>query len=101
MTRPVSRGVWRGLALALAAACFAGAAAAVVFGAAVLAIQPLVLGVLILVGVVFERWRYKTPEAGAPAGFVATPERFLDPETGRAVQVFIEPRTGERRYVDR
>ena len=28
----------------------------------------------------------------------ATPERFVDPETGRLVSVFFDSATGERRY---
>jgi hypothetical protein len=31
---------------------------------------------------------------------VATPERFVDPTSGRTVQVYTKPETGERLYVD-
>jgi hypothetical protein len=53
-------------------------------------------------GVIFER-RGDKPMAGAPPGpdWIETGERFVDPETGRLVTVFHQPRTGERRYVGR
>ena len=59
-----------------------------------------VFGVLLLVGLVFERWRYK-PLTDARLGpdWVATDERFVDPETGKLVTVYYHPATGERRYV--
>jgi hypothetical protein len=38
---------------------------------------------------------------GAPGpGWEATGERFIDDETGRAVTVYIERASGERRYVN-
>ena len=59
-------------------------------------------GVLLLVGLAFERWRYK-PLAGRPPGldWVATDERFVDPETGKLVTVYYQPSTGDRRYIAR
>jgi len=58
------------------------------------------LGVLLFVGLVFERWRYK-PLSDARLGpdWIATEERFVDPETGKLVTVYYHPATGERRYV--
>ena len=66
------------------------------------AIWPLlVLGLLLILGVLVERWRYRPIEEGRPGpGWIATGERFVDPETGRLVTVFYQPRTGERRYVN-
>ena len=56
-------------------------------------------GAVIMAAVAFERWRYK-PMVGAPGpGFEATAERFIDPASGRPVQVFVDPKSGERRYV--
>ncbi|CAN5251366.1 hypothetical protein BH09PSE2_BH09PSE2_24620 [soil metagenome] len=56
-------------------------------------------GVVIVAAVAFERWRYK-PMLSAPGpGFEATPERFIDPASGRPVQVFVDSKSGERRYV--
>jgi hypothetical protein len=57
------------------------------------------LGGLIVLGTVFERWRYRRNDASPGAGWEATGERFEDPETGRTLQVFYDPRSGERRYV--
>jgi cell division protein FtsW (lipid II flippase) len=69
----------------------AGFPPAIVFG---------IWGVLIVAGVVFERVRYKPLERAAPTGrWRRTAERFIDDETGEPVTVFIDPETGERKYV--
>jgi hypothetical protein len=57
------------------------------------------LGGLILLGTLFERWRYRPNGPRPGAGWEATGERFEDPQTGKTVQVFYDPRSGERRYV--
>jgi hypothetical protein len=57
------------------------------------------LGVLILLGTLFERWRYRPNDARPAAGWEPTGERFEDPQTGKTVEVFYDPRSGERRYV--
>jgi hypothetical protein len=63
---------------------------------------PAVVGVLFVIGTVFERVRYKevapTPPLGP--GWIETEEKFRDPATARWVQVYFKPETGERRYVD-
>lgn len=61
--------------------------------------QALGLGALIVLGTVFERWRYRPNSARPGAGWEATGERFEDPQTGKTLQVFYDPRSGERRYV--
>jgi hypothetical protein len=78
------------------------AVTAVAFGAPkAILIAPSFIGLLFIVGVVFERAYYKTPLARAPGGgFVATPERFVDPSSHRLVEVHVKPATGERAYVD-
>jgi hypothetical protein len=59
-----------------------------------------VWGAIFAGGVLIERWRYKRLYDGRPGhGWQPTPERFVDPETGRLVTVFLNPATGERRYV--
>jgi len=56
-------------------------------------------GALIAAGIVFERVRYKPTDTANPGGdFEPTTERFLD-EDGRAVTVWIDRKTGERKYV--
>ncbi|HUX32407.1 MAG TPA: hypothetical protein VMV51_00935 [Gemmatimonadaceae bacterium] len=48
-------------------------------------------------GVLFERWRY-TPPPPRIGSWQATGERFLDPGSGKFVQVYFNPDTGERHY---
>jgi hypothetical protein len=82
-------------------------------GAAVAGIWPLVAGGGGLIAVVLERQRYRSeaadrsneppgPGGGEPAAlppqFQATEERFVDPTRGRVMRVFLDERTGERRY---
>jgi len=60
------------------------------------------LGVMLTAGILFERGRYKPNEPRPPGpGWVATGERFRDPQSGDDVTVFYLPATGERRYVAR
>jgi hypothetical protein len=57
-------------------------------------------GAILVLGIVFERFRYKPLEVAAPgAGWERTTERFIDDETGKPVTVYIQPHTGERKYV--
>jgi hypothetical protein len=57
-------------------------------------------GVLLLIGLLIERWRYKLLGERRPGpDWTATGERFIDPETGKLVAVYYRPRSGERRYV--
>ena len=55
-------------------------------------------GIVLFLATLFERWRYRanTPRGGE--GWVATDERFIDPESGKLVQVYYQASTGERRY---
>jgi len=63
------------------------------------ALPALVFGTLLLVGTVFERWRYKPAKADGSARGTATGERFVDPETGALMEVWYDAATGERSYV--
>ena len=56
-------------------------------------------GLIVLVGTVYERWRYRHRDERPDRSWEATGERFIDPSTGDPVEVFFDPRTGERRYV--
>ena len=71
-------------------------------------------GAVLVAGVLLERTRYRslhaerTGDAHGPGGgetghpdarFRATDERFVDPTTGVPMRVWIDPATGERRYV--
>jgi len=63
-------------------------------------IQCLILGALVLIGSVFER-RYRNNQTPSGSDWQATGERFLDPTSGKDVEVLYNPRSGERRYVER
>ncbi|HEY7133259.1 MAG TPA: hypothetical protein VH440_13470 [Candidatus Limnocylindrales bacterium] len=74
-----------------------------------------IVGAGILIALVVERNRYRSDESdrtfeavgpggGEPIGkleprFRRTAETFVDPTTGRRMRVFLDSRTGERRYV--
>lgn len=61
----------------------------------------LAIGLVLTLGVLFERVHYKRLLSKSPGpGWVATAERFVDPVSDRLVQVFTNPETGERLYVD-
>lgn len=56
------------------------------------------VGVVIILGTAFERWRYrKTAPTGAR--WERTGERFEDPTTGETLDVEYDRGSGERRYV--
>jgi hypothetical protein len=61
--------------------------------------QALVTGRIILIGTLFERWRYRGVEQPPGGQWQKTGEQFLDPSTGDPIEVMFDPRTGERRYV--
>ncbi|MBV8978619.1 MAG: hypothetical protein JO261_00050 [Alphaproteobacteria bacterium] len=80
-------------------ALFALGGAALLIAGNLGGIPPLAMGALLLLGTVWERVRYKPIESTSPgSGWVPTDERFVD-EAGRTVQVWVEPKSGERRYV--
>jgi len=61
--------------------------------------QALAIGVIVLIGTLFERWRYRRIEQERNSEWQRTGEQFFDPSTGDPVEVMFDPRTGERRYV--
>lgn len=88
------------LILSVLAVCFALTAALIVVN------QPeawpiLLVAALFLVGIVFERLRYRGRTLGASGGaWSPTSERFLDDSSGRPVTVWFNAATGERLYVE-
>jgi hypothetical protein len=62
--------------------------------------QALIIGAIVLIGTLFERWRYRRIEARPKGHWQRTGEQFIDPSTGVQVEVLFNPDTGERRYVD-
>jgi hypothetical protein len=61
-------------------------------------IQTLAAGALLILGTVFERWRYNNKNASSDGEWQATGERFVDPETGKHMEVWYDPQSGERQY---
>lgn len=51
-----------------------------------------------MLGTLFERWRYNNKNAAVDGDWQATGERFVDPATGKNMEVFYDPRSGERQY---
>lgn len=61
----------------------------------------LIWGAILFAAVVYERFRYKPLENRSPGpGWERTSERFVDAESGKTVTVYVEPKTGERQYVE-
>ena len=89
----------RNLVLAVAAlAALGGVVGVVVAGPA--GLGWLCGSLILLVGIVFERVRYKRLATTAPdARFERTTERFRDHSSGDVVNVYADPKTGERVYV--
>ena len=92
----------RNVIIGLSAAALVGGVLGMAYGGFPAGIVLIVWGVLGLIGTLYERFRYKPLEATAPLGdWEETDEKFIDDETGKTVTVFIERRTGERKYVSR
>jgi hypothetical protein len=58
----------------------------------------IIVGLLIVASLFFEG-RYRAGKVGAGA-WEPTGEKFIDPGTGKLVEVDYDPQTGERRYRD-
>lgn len=85
--------------IVLAAAGFVGAVVSLINGFPGGVMFAIWTGVCII-GLVFEKVRYKAILDAPPgAGWTATPERFVDTRSGRAVTVWYEAATGKRVYV--
>jgi hypothetical protein len=70
-------------------------------GAGFPAVPALLLGCLIAVTAIAEPVYGKLlSRPSRPGNWRPTGEKFIDPETGKPVEVWFEPNTGERRYVD-
>jgi len=89
----------RTFVIAAAALLACGGAALVACGVRAPGWQALVIGVVVLIGTLFERWRYRRIEAPLNGQWQRTGEQFIDPSTGDKVEVMFDPGTGERRYV--
>jgi hypothetical protein len=56
-------------------------------------------GGVVLLALVFERWRYRSGASAKDGRWMRTEERFEDPETGEVMEVLFDPSSGRRRYV--
>jgi len=63
-------------------------------------IQALVMGCVVVIGILCER-RYRDDKQQPQGPWQATGERFVDPTSGKDVEVYYDPKSGERRYVER
>jgi len=61
------------------------------------ALPPIIAGTALLLGTVFEG-RYRPRVRGNAADWQATGERFVDPGSGKLVEVYYDPKTGSRQY---
>ena len=109
--------ILRPLLLALGGLLILGGFAAIAIGGWVawMGLWSVVGGLVIVAAVVLERRRYRSvaaeaaPDPPGPGGgepldqaldprFSPTTERFVDPTTGVEMRVWVDPRSGERRY---
>lgn len=58
-------------------------------------VEAALFGALIVLGLFFDRYRKRIQESG---DWEPTGERFVDPATGKLVEVRYNPKTGERDY---
>ena len=63
------------------------------------ALPPLIAGGALLLGSLFEG-HYRPRVRSSTAGWEPTGEKFVDPGTGKMVDVVYNPKTGEREYKD-
>jgi len=79
-----------------------GAAIAAFTGVMVALLPQLIFGGLLLViGLAIERWRYKPLLRTKPdPRWKDTGERFVDPGSGQLTAVYFDPLRGERHYID-
>jgi uncharacterized membrane protein HdeD (DUF308 family) len=92
--------VLRASLLAIGLALIVGAAALAEIGCTAAGWRLALFGLVLIAAGIVERWRYKRlGSRPRGAGWIATAERFVDPESGKLVTVYYCPATGERRYV--
>lgn len=75
------------------------AALATLYGNYAAALWLLVNGLILTLGIVFERWRYKPAKSPQAAKGTPTGERFIDPKSGALMEVYYDAASGERSYV--
>ncbi len=89
--------------LLVAAAVFVLAGATLFFGTYYLwplGSQWFIIGAVVLVAVIFESSRYRPKIDRNAAGWEPTGERFVDPTSGKLLEVRYNPTNGERDYTE-
>jgi hypothetical protein len=91
----------RNILLALGGTLIAGGLVALIGGAFAPSLIAMVWGAILVFGILYERYVYKTVVDKPPAGknWVKTTERFVDDKTGKTVTVHYNTLSGERAYV--
>ncbi|MDE2113213.1 MAG: hypothetical protein KGJ79_18950 [Alphaproteobacteria bacterium] len=91
----------RNIILVFGGTLVAAGLVALVGGAFAPAIIAMVWGAIIVFGILYERYAYKSIVEKAPTGkyWVRTTERFVDEKSGKTVTVHTNTLTGERAYV--
>ena len=77
-----------------------GAGIALITGALLLSFYLGGLGAAMVVGVAFEKGRYKPDATSGDIEWQVTNERFFDDTSGKWMRVRFNPKTGERDYVE-
>jgi hypothetical protein len=92
--------VLRATPLAIGVALIAAAVALAEIGCIAAGWRVALFGLMLIAACLVERWRYQRLGNRHPgAGWIATAEGFVDPESGKLVTVYYRPATGARRYV--
>jgi hypothetical protein len=91
----------RNFVLTLGAALLLTGGITLFSGAFGFAIFCLVWGAILVFGIVYERYGYKSIVDKVPdgKGWSRTAERFIDDKSGKTITVYVKPFTGERAYV--
>jgi len=93
--------VLRSVLVLLSLAALAIGGFCMIVGADPPAFTLLIWGAILLAAIVYERFRYKPLAAAVPgAGWERTSERFVDPDSGKTVTVYLQSGSGERQYVE-
>ncbi len=90
----------RRVLLVLGIAGLIGAGICVLVKAYVAALYLFIEGLALTLGILLERWRYMRVVNRNKGRWQSTGERFVDPTSGKLVEVFYNPDTGERDYRD-
>jgi len=90
----------RNALIGLGALCLIAGAASMPWSGTMPGLIFAIWGSVLLLGTLYERFRYKALLHERPGGAIRTSERFIDDETGKTITVYVEPETGERSYVE-